>query len=496
MTNNDPRSLLATSPMGVLQIVVCTITAFLNALDGFDLLAISFATPGIMKEFHIEPSVGLGLVLAMDLWGMAVGSFLLGGLADYIGRRRSILIFLVVMAIGMFLCSHADSREQLAAWRFFTGLGIGGMLAAINATAAEFSNEHMRRFWLALMTIGYPLGNILAAFILSPLLKTHDWRIVFELGAGATAAMIPVVWLLVPESVSWLCRRQPANALSRINASLKRMGHAVIDALPPLSVGPVRAPLADVFKARYLALTLLLVFAYFAHITSFYYILKWVAPIISKLGYSPSNIADVLFWVSVGGAAGGALLGALCAAHESHLAHQQCDVAGHDLDIDLWNGPEQSWRAQAHRRDLRLLHQCRHRGAVHPAGARLSHASARHGNRRGDRRRPRRRGARTHPRGLPVPARPVPAGRFHHHGLRLVAGRRRAAVREVREHLGSDTGRRRYASFKALIAFSLRISGWTSGLKPASAKSFIQRSGVISGKSEPNSILCFSCEFA
>ena len=65
------------------------------------------------------------------------------------------------------------------------------------------------------------------------------------------------------------------------------------------------------FKPEYLRLTLLLVFAYFAHITSFYYILKWVAPIVSKLGYSPSNIADVLFWASVGGAAGGAVLGLL-----------------------------------------------------------------------------------------------------------------------------------------------------------------------------------------
>src|SRR5687768_1402160 len=45
MTNNDPRSMLATSPMSQLQIIVCTITVFLNALDGFDLLAISFATP-------------------------------------------------------------------------------------------------------------------------------------------------------------------------------------------------------------------------------------------------------------------------------------------------------------------------------------------------------------------------------------------------------------------------------------------------------------------
>ena len=309
MSNYDPRSLLATSPMTGLQIIVCTITVFLNALDGFDLLAISFATPGIMKDFGIEPSVGLGLVLAMDLVGMAVGSFLLGGVADYIGRRRAILTFLVVMSVGMYFCSHAENREQLAMWRFFTGLGIGGMLAAINAAAAEFSNDRSRKFWVALMTIGYPLGNVLAAFIISPLLKTHSWRVVFDLAAGATAVMIPVVWFCMPESVSWLCRKQPANALARINAALRRMGHAAIEALPPLSAAPPKAPLADVFKTQYLTLTLLLVFAYFAHITSFYYILKWVAPIVTKLGYSPSNIADVLLWASVGGATGGALLG-------------------------------------------------------------------------------------------------------------------------------------------------------------------------------------------
>jgi benzoate transport len=311
MTNNDPRSLLATSPMSSLQIMVCTITVFLNALDGFDLLALSFATPGIMKEFKIAPDVGLGLVLAMDLWGMAVGSFLLGGVADYIGRRRAILTFLVVMSTGMYLCSLANSREELGVWRFITGLGIGGMLAAINAAAAEFSNDRMRKFWVALMTIGYPLGNILAAMIISPLLKTHTWRVVFELGAGATAAMIPVVWFCVPESVSWLCRKQPANALERINRTLRRMGRATIDALPPLSAAPPKAPLADVFKPQYLRLTLLLVFAYFAHITSFYYILKWVAPIVSEMGHSGSVVADVLFWASVGGATGGAVLGLL-----------------------------------------------------------------------------------------------------------------------------------------------------------------------------------------
>jgi benzoate transport len=309
MSNNDPRSLLATSPMSMLQIVVCTITVFLNALDGFDLLAISFATPGIMKEFQIPPSAGLGVVLAMDLLGMAVGSFVLGGVADYIGRRRAILGFLVLMAIGMFFCSRANDVDDLRLWRFITGLGIGGMLAAINAVAAEFSNDRMRKFWVALMTIGYPLGNILAALIISPLLKTNGWRVVFELGAGATAAMIPVVWFCVPESVSWLCRKQPVGALERINRAMRRMGRAAIDALPPAPALMSKAPMADVFKGQYRKLTLLLVFAYFAHIVSFYYILRWVPPIITQLGYHPSTTADVLFWASVGGATGGAVLG-------------------------------------------------------------------------------------------------------------------------------------------------------------------------------------------
>ena len=52
------------------------------------------------------------------------------------------------------------------------------------------------------------------------------------------------------------------------------------------------------------------------------------------------------------------------------------------------------------------------------------------------------------------------------------------------------------ASLSARIAFCFRIRSCTSGLKPASLKSLIQRSGAISGKSEPNSILCFNCPLA
>ena len=171
------------------------------------------------------------------------------------------------------------------------------------------------------------------------------------------------------------------------------MGHAAIDALPPLSAAPPKAPLADVFKPKYLRLTLLLVFAYFAHITSFYYILKWVAPIVSELGYSPYTIADVLFWASVGGATGGAILGLLSLRMSliwltsGVLVMGMISISVFGMGQDSLAGP------QGHRRRLWILHECRYRRPVHTAGAGLSNASARYRHRRGHRRGARRRGA-------------------------------------------------------------------------------------------------------
>ncbi len=64
---------------------------------------------------------------------MGFGSILLGGLADKIGRKPSMLLCLVIMAAGMYMAHAATSVSSLTAFRLFTGLGIGGMLAATNA---------------------------------------------------------------------------------------------------------------------------------------------------------------------------------------------------------------------------------------------------------------------------------------------------------------------------------------------------------------------------
>ena len=144
MTTTDPRDVIADSPMSRLQIVVVAITIALNALDGFDVLSISFASPGIAQEWGIDRAA-LGIVLSMELIGMAHRldrSSAASPTRSAAGRRFSAVWSSWRPAWCM--ATTVDGLVDLSVWRIVTGLGIGGMLAAINAVAAEFSNSRRR----------------------------------------------------------------------------------------------------------------------------------------------------------------------------------------------------------------------------------------------------------------------------------------------------------------------------------------------------------------
>jgi MFS family permease len=218
---------------------------------------------------------------------------------------------LIVMAVGMFMVTTTSNLITLSVWRVITGLGIGGMLASINAVAAEFSNGKRKHLSVSLMAIGYPVGAVIGGTIVAPMLGSYGWRSVFYFGAAVTTAFIPLVYFLIPESVHWLTRKQPVGALEKINRTLKRMGHSVVAALPHVSDDSRKRSVADIFSPGLIALTLIVTSAYFFHITTFYYVLKWVPEIVVRMGFEASSAAGVLVWANVGGALGGAALGLL-----------------------------------------------------------------------------------------------------------------------------------------------------------------------------------------
>lgn len=309
-TQADPRRMLAQSPMTGRQVAAIAVCVILNALDGFDVLSISFASPGIAKEWGIDRAA-LGIVLSMELIGMAAGSILLGQVADRIGRRAITFMCLTVMAGGMLATTQVTTIGVLAVTRLVTGLGIGGMLATTNALVAEYANAKWRGAAVSIMAAGYPMGAIAGGSIATHLLATGGWREVFMLGAVMSAVCLPLIPLLLPEPVSSLLQRRDDKTLDRVNRSLRALGHAEVASLPAPDPQAPRSGMSQLFAGPMMPVTILLTLAYFLHIMTFYFILKWVPKIVADMGFSPSLAGGVLVWANVGGLAGGLTLSVL-----------------------------------------------------------------------------------------------------------------------------------------------------------------------------------------
>ncbi len=304
--------LLADRPMHPAQIFAVALSVALNALDGFDVLAVTFAAPGMAKAWHIGPAQ-LGAALSSGLVGMVLGSLLLAPLGDRFGRRPLIIGCLVLMAVGMALTATAPYLIWLCVWRVFTGLGIGAMVAAINAVAAEFANERRRDFCVAAMTVGYPIGGLVGGFAVADVIGTYGWQSVFVIGGVVTAAFLPLVWFGLPESIDFLARQDTPAARARIATMLARFGH------PPATIAPdpepPRVPVvasgsyAALLGPLYRRMTVILVVVYFLHILTFYFFSGWLPKLMSDLGYTTPDAIRTSSLMSLGGILGGVALG-------------------------------------------------------------------------------------------------------------------------------------------------------------------------------------------
>lgn len=308
--DNDPRRAIALGPMHARQILVVAIATLLVALDGFDVFSISFASPAIAAQWGIEPGA-LGLVLSMEMIGMGIGAYLLGSVADRFGRRPGALLCLTLVASGMWLASIADSVVSLSIIRLYTGLGIGGLLATSNALVAESTNDRCRDLAIAVMIGGFPLGTALGGAVASELLAaTERWQSIFQFGAIATAAAMLLVLWLVPETVPYLCHRQPRGALERINAILRRQNRTPIATLPS-RIEPSDHSQAERRVSGTMRVALPLTLVFFTHMSTFYFLMKWIPKVVADLGYAASDAGYVLVWANVGGVLGSFVLSLL-----------------------------------------------------------------------------------------------------------------------------------------------------------------------------------------
>jgi benzoate transport len=304
---------LERSPMSQFQVAAIMVCTLINMMDGFDVLVIAFTVSSIAAEWQLSATV-VGLLLSAGPVGMAIGSLLLGPLADKHGRRNMILICLVIITAGMLLSGFTRDANQLTAMRLLTGIGIGGILPGLNTIVAEYSSLRWRSFWVSLLQGGYPIGATAGGIMTAVLIAEHGWRAAFFLGAVAAAAMIPLVWKALPESLDYLLTRRPAGALEQINLLLGRLGRPGLDALPAArtDVRDRKTGYADLFADAVLRRNALwLSLAFFMMILAFYFVMSWTPKILVDSGLSNAQGISGGILLNAGGVLGCIVLGYL-----------------------------------------------------------------------------------------------------------------------------------------------------------------------------------------
>jgi benzoate transport len=283
---------------------------FINMLDGFDILAMSFTAALIEREWGLMPT-DVGFLLSAGLAGMVIGSLFLSPIADTLGRRAVLLLCLSIITVGMLLSAFADSRNELALCRFLTGLGIGGLLAGITTVAAEYAPPQHRKLAIGLVTSSYPIGATLGGFAAIPLIAAYGWPSVFVFGGLLSLVLIPVVYFALPESLAFLLSGKPRNALARANAVLRRLDRAQIAALPEVkALDPAeKKDLLDIFRPGLRTGTMLICAAFFMNMVTFYFLMGWIPRIIVGMGL-PNNVGiAALSFINLFGVVGGSLAG-------------------------------------------------------------------------------------------------------------------------------------------------------------------------------------------
>ena len=296
--------------MSTFQIMIVAICFILNFNDGIDIMIVSFSSPEIIETWGLSKAA-MGYIFSAALAGMTLGCFLLAPLADKIGRRKMFLISLSLTSVGMLSISACNGYSTLLLLRFITGLGIGGLLPTMAATAAEFSNAKYRDFNVGLVQAGWPIGAILTGFFCAWFIPVYGWKMAFMVGGVVDLVMLILVYFFMVDSAEFLIKSRPDNALEKINAIQHKMGLPPYSVLPQQEIAQAQPSFRDLFSIEFKDTTLKTWVAVFFGFMTLYTLLSWV-PTIAKDSGLPFEMATYVgVALNIGAAIGSASIGAI-----------------------------------------------------------------------------------------------------------------------------------------------------------------------------------------
>jgi MFS family permease len=177
--------------------------------DGYETYAL-ILTVGVALHQLLDPSryakipAYAGFIIATTLCGWALGGVVAGIVADYIGRKRTMILAILMYSVMTGLSAFSWDWLSFAVLRFLVGLAIGSEWVTGTAMTAEFWPDHARGRGIGLFQSGFGIGFFLASFVwlFVGAAGPGAWRLMYLL--GVLPALL-TLWIrrTIPESHVW-----------------------------------------------------------------------------------------------------------------------------------------------------------------------------------------------------------------------------------------------------------------------------------------------------
>jgi MFS family permease len=283
----DDIVLAPASGLGLVLLVGVLLVA--QILDGMDLNALSFVGTAVREDLGLTRAT-FGACIGAASLGTAAGAALFGAIADRIGRRRALLIVVLLFACGTFATSQVRNATELLIVRGLTGVALGGLLPISSALLLGNVASSVRMTAVTIVCAGSAGGTMLAGFVSSSVVPHFDWRAMFIVGGVAPLVIAPLLLLIVPSD------RAPG---SMIQLAARRPTHQ-------------REPDGRfLFRGGTWRLTAVLWAGMFIGAFPVFVSVGWLPSLAEAKGASLSQAAISLSVFSIGGAIGGIMAGSL-----------------------------------------------------------------------------------------------------------------------------------------------------------------------------------------
>ena len=294
-----------------IKITICLCAIMLT--DGYDIQVMGFAAPSMVKDWHLDRAA-MGPIIGIGLFGLVIGSLLLGYLGDRFGRKRAIVWSAIFLGLTTLAVAFARDIQDVFILRFLGGIGMGGILPNAVALATEYSPSRSRATSVWLMYIGYTFGAMSGAVVSAVGIPIYGWPVMFIVGGFGPLLVGLLMIVALPESLRFMAlnpRRQP-----EARAILRRLApDAAIDDSTQLVFKEEKKPagfiLRHLFSEGRLIPTLLIWIAFAGNLMTLNFLLGWLPTILQSPALSRGEAAMATAILQGGGLVGGLVVSRL-----------------------------------------------------------------------------------------------------------------------------------------------------------------------------------------